>query len=80
MQEGYSFSNEAIPALSPYLTEHINRLGRYPLDLDRHPPALEFDVLITQPAKPSDPETTQIPLNLSEPAGVSAKEPDSTAK
>jgi len=27
MQEGYSFSDEAISALSPYLTEHVNRLG-----------------------------------------------------
>lgn len=41
MQEGYAFSHEAVAALSPYLTEHINRLGRYHLDLDRHPPALD---------------------------------------
>jgi hypothetical protein len=80
MQEGYSFSDEAISALSPYLTEHVNRLGRYHLDLDRRPPELEFDVLITPPAKPSDPESTQIPPNLSEPAGVSVKESDSTTK
>jgi len=63
-----------------YLIEPVNRLGRYPLDLDRCLPELAFDVLITPPAKPSDPETTQIPPNLSEPAGVSVKEPDSTTK
>jgi TnpA family transposase len=73
MQEGYSFSDEAIFALSPYLTEHVNRLGRYHLDLDRCPPALEFDVLIAQPAKSSDPESPQISPNLSESAGVSIK-------
>jgi len=47
MQEGYSFSDEAISALSPYLTEHINRLGRYHLDLERCPPVLELDLHIT---------------------------------
>ncbi|MBD3887085.1 Tn3 family transposase [Phormidium tenue FACHB-886] len=45
-QEGYSFSDDAISALSPYLTEHVNRLGRYHLDLDCHPPALEFEMHI----------------------------------
>jgi hypothetical protein len=27
MQEGYSFSDDAISALSPYLTELVNRSG-----------------------------------------------------
>jgi Tn3 transposase DDE domain len=37
MQEGYSFSDAAISALNPYLTKHVNRLGRSPLDLERYP-------------------------------------------
>ena len=53
MQEGYSFSREAIAAVSPYLTEHINRLGRYHLDLDRCPPDLQFDVPIVGAAQQS---------------------------
>ena len=53
MQEGYSFSREVIAAVSPYLTEHINRLGRYHLDLDRCPPDLQFDVPIVGAAQQS---------------------------
>lgn len=59
MQEGYTFSPEAIAALSPYSTEHINRLGRYHLDLDRCPPDIQFDVPIVGDTQPS--ETTSEP-------------------
>jgi hypothetical protein len=55
MQEGYSFSDDAISALSPYLTEPVNRLGRYPLDLDRPPPALEFEIHIKASDQTPDP-------------------------
>jgi hypothetical protein len=48
VQEGCAFSEDAIAALSPYLTEHVNRLGRYHLDLDRRPPALEFEICIIE--------------------------------
>lgn len=48
IQEGYTFSDAAIASLSPYLTEHFNRLGRFYLDLERCPPALQFDVPIVK--------------------------------
>jgi Tn3 transposase DDE domain len=60
MQEGYSFSDEAISALSPYLTEHVNRLGRYHLDLERCPPTLEFEIHITASDQIPDPNSSQI--------------------
>ena len=43
---------EDIASLSPYLTEHINRLGRYHLDLERRPPDIQFDVPIVSTTKP----------------------------
>lgn len=33
-----------LAALSPYLTEPINRFGRYELELERHPPELTADL------------------------------------
>lgn len=48
MQEGYTFSDRAIASVSPYLTEHFNRLGRFYLDLERCPPTLQFDVPIVK--------------------------------
>jgi hypothetical protein len=58
MQEGYSFSDEAIAALSPDLTEPVNRLGRYPLDFDRRPPALEFEIHIKASDQTPDPNSS----------------------
>jgi TnpA family transposase len=43
---GQVISSEAVTALSPYLTQHINRFGRYHLDLTRQPPPLTYDVPI----------------------------------
>jgi len=60
MQEGYSFSNDTISALNPYLTEHVNRLGRYHLDLDRHPSALEFEIHIKASDQTPDPNSSPI--------------------
>ena len=31
-------------ALSPYLTQHINRFGCYGLDLEKRPPDLIYDL------------------------------------
>lgn len=42
MQEGMKIEPETIAALSPYWTQHINRFGRYSLDMDRCPPAIDF--------------------------------------
>ncbi len=39
-----SFSEEVLSDLSPYITAHVNRFGKYGLDPNRHPPTLEFDV------------------------------------
>lgn len=59
-QEGYSFSKEAIAALSPYLTEHIIRLGQYSLDLERQPPELTFDVPIMVAEPQSDEKDDEV--------------------
>jgi hypothetical protein len=34
----------ASAALGPYLTRHLNRLGRYDLDMDKPPPELIYDL------------------------------------
>lgn len=46
MREGYSIDDDIIKALSPYLTGHINRFGQYKLDLNRKPPALNYELLL----------------------------------
>ena len=48
-QEGYCFEPEAISALSPYLTWHINRFGLYHLDSERQPLPLDFELAIGEP-------------------------------
>jgi len=35
LAEGHEVPPEALAGISPYLTEHINRLGDYTLNLDR---------------------------------------------
>ena len=48
-QQGHRFSSEAISALSPYLTEHINRFGLYHLDSERQPLPIDFELLCGDP-------------------------------
>ena len=43
MLEGYEIEDETIASLSPYITHHINRFGKYKLDLDRKPPDIVYD-------------------------------------
>jgi TnpA family transposase len=43
---GYPVEPEAVAALSPYWTHHVNRFGIYDLNLDRCPPTLDFDTVI----------------------------------
>jgi len=43
-QEGYPLEPDQIAALSPYLTQHINRFGRYDLDLEQRPPELVYNL------------------------------------
>jgi hypothetical protein len=33
-----------VAALSPYVTQHINRFGRYDLDMEKQPPELVYDL------------------------------------
>jgi Leu/Phe-tRNA-protein transferase len=39
--EGYELDANLIACSSPYLTEHLNRFGRYALNRDRVPEPLE---------------------------------------
>jgi TnpA family transposase len=41
-QRGEEVPEDAIAAISPYLTEHINRFGDYTLNLDRKPPQPDY--------------------------------------
>ncbi len=43
IQAGNTIEKEILGALSPYITKHINRFGSYSLDLNRKPPALDFE-------------------------------------
>ena len=45
-REGYEIDEEAVARLSPYLTEHINRFGRYTLDLKRNMPSPDYNLAI----------------------------------
>ncbi|HEO8422203.1 Tn3 family transposase [Niallia circulans] len=38
MQDGNGYDEELIPYLSPYVTAHVNRFGKYRIDLNRKPP------------------------------------------
>lgn len=43
-REDYPLEPWQVAALSPYLTQHINRFGRYDLDLEKRPPELVYDL------------------------------------
>lgn len=43
-QEGIPVEPEAVAALSPFLTQHVNRFGRYSLDLERKPPDIDYEL------------------------------------
>ena len=42
--EGHEIENESVTRLSPYLTEHINRFGKYTLDLQRETSAPNYNL------------------------------------
>jgi TnpA family transposase len=48
-QRGESVPEDAIAAISPYLTEHINRFGDYTLNLDRKPPMPDYGFTLRRP-------------------------------
>lgn len=43
IMEGHKIE-DTIAALSPYITQHINRFGRYNLDLNRKPPNIDYNL------------------------------------
>ena len=49
-QRGESVPEDAIGAISPYLTEHINRFGDYSLNLARKPPQPDYGYNLQQTA------------------------------
>lgn len=42
-EEGWEVPEELLAGLNPYMTEHINRLGEYRLDLSRVPPEPDYE-------------------------------------
>lgn len=48
MQDGNEYDEEIISCLSPYVTVHVNRFGKYCIDLNRKPPNLPFEVPVTR--------------------------------
>jgi TnpA family transposase len=46
VNEGYTIEPEAVAALSPYWTHHVNRFGAYQLDLTRQPPTIDYDATV----------------------------------
>jgi TnpA family transposase len=42
--EGYEITEDIIAALAPYMTEHINRFGKYGIDKNIKIPVLDFDL------------------------------------
>ena len=49
VSEGHVIEPEAISALSPYWTHHINRFGTYLMNLERHPPSIDYQTPIVSP-------------------------------
>jgi hypothetical protein len=45
-QEGAELGEHVVAALSPYVRHHINRFGRYQLDLTQPPPPLNYDIRV----------------------------------
>ncbi|MFS0882885.1 Tn3 family transposase [Metabacillus niabensis] len=48
IQEGNEYEEEWLSYLSPYVTAHVNRFGKYRIDFNRKPPKLPFDVPIAR--------------------------------
>ncbi|QWH75465.1 Tn3 family transposase (plasmid) [Bacillus mycoides] len=49
-QDGNELDEEVLCELSPYITAHVNRFGKYGIDPNRQPPDLQFDMPIYQVA------------------------------
>jgi TnpA family transposase len=44
ISEGYIIEDATLSSLSPFLTNHINRFGKYKLDLERKPIEIKYDI------------------------------------
>lgn len=51
LQDGEHVDAAAVTALSPYMTKHIDRFGRYTLDLDRQPPPVDYETPVVSTAE-----------------------------
>ena len=51
-QEGYLVEVEAVVALSPCWTQHVNRFGLYDLNLNRCLPPIDYDAPVVQNIDP----------------------------
>jgi len=49
VSEGHRIDSEALPFLSPYITQHLVRLGLYQVDHTRPPNPLTYEVAIPNP-------------------------------
>lgn len=47
IHEGNTLDDNVLSDLSPYITFHVNRFGKYRLDPDRCPPNLQFDIPVS---------------------------------
>lgn len=47
IQEGNKVDEDVLSDLSPYVTFHVNRFGKYRLDSNRRPPDIEFDTPVS---------------------------------
>ena len=52
-QTGHPLAPDVLSALSPYGTAHVNRFGRYELDLTRQPPPVDYALLQDLPTDSS---------------------------
>jgi hypothetical protein len=51
--EGHEFDDAILARLRPYLTKHVNRFGKYTLNLDRENPAPDFALGLRSGPKPA---------------------------
>jgi hypothetical protein len=53
-EEGFDVDVEAAAMLSPYITGHINRFGKYTLNLDRGIPSPDYNMTIRSNGLPQN--------------------------
>lgn len=61
-QEGAELGEQVVAALSPYVRQHINRFGRYQLDLTQLPPPLNYEIRVITSKRKFAREVSQVDL------------------